>query len=1109
MMKNLHIKNVLPCKLQLILYLFAIHLIFAQSIPSNTRLTQINTLRGSALNLVESTDTHTYHIGTVGAEIGFDSFNNPSVGKDDLYVLKSNTSDGTNVWMKTFNAGSKGVISPKKVYVDSNNSVFIFAQFSGSIKVAGKTIVSNGTDDTFLIKLDQNGNALWINLFNNTDRSFIYNIKFANDSTDLYMIYSQNHLVRMSSTGYIIFNNSYSPGTDLRGIALKNNNIYIAGLSVNSSEVFGTETIIGRQGFIIKGDKNANFNASMQTTGGAIAGADISDIAFDSGGNLLLTGYNSSSIGLTTESGYWTYTFNPNSNFENNRLYQYTAKIDSNLASVSFFRTSTPISTDAIYGIQSRSFSAKLIPYGTSGSFRNIISLGFFDGRNNITNFTLSNGVNITVANAGAGKYQFLGSYDNSGVFDNGVQKQLGGVDSPILAASGNAYIETTRGNRLFTTKAYLIPSNNIAWTKQKTSSIGGSLSSQFSQHLNSSKNEMFFSAIVEGKANFFGKDVNNFTGIKSRYVTRLGSDLLPKWFARFHVDSGQSELNISKDFACVDKDDNFVFLANTSGLTSTFIDAAGNFIDFQQPADNSSKAIIKLDKNGILVWSKQLTSSFAATVYAAVTTDSKGDVYIMGTTTANLKIDGNIITTSGSNNIFLIKISKTGNVLYSKSYQNISAYTFLPTFDAQDNLYIFTEPYGNGNNYVFDGITVTTNAYQLDHIMLKFDSSGNVIWGKNFYGNATRESYSWPNDVVFDGVDFLLSGSYYTDQNDDFVGLDLANIPRVYPTLTYIPFFAKITTSGNVLWQKPVHSNFVSQGNYSNFDVDENKNMYIYTYAKDKISFNGLEYSFDENNGNKILMKIDTSGNLKYFKRADINFASGSLIDVIGEDKINVSGFTSSYNFLNYPINNKYASNLYVATFGNLDSYYLTPTKDYLQLNNIVMENNPDNANTFSFDLINNVDWNAISDQSWLNLSFLSLTDKNNFKNTISGNGDAKIIMSASTNNTGVNRSATVLVSGTGVDSKSIIVTQSFILATGETKTFLTTLYPNPTSDVLNIETKQDISKIEIYDLSGRLLKTSGRKDKQISVSNLNKGMYLIKLHTESGVINSKFIKN
>ena len=58
-------------------------------------------------------------------------------------------------------------------------------------------------------------------------------------------------------------------------------------------------------------------------------------------------------------------------------------------------------------------------------------------------------------------------------------------------------------------------------------------------------------------------------------------------------------------------------------------------------------------------------------------------------------------------------------------------------------------------------------------------------------------------------------------------------------------------------------------------------------------------------------------------------------------------------------------------------------------------------------------------------------------------------------------------------------------------------------------LDAKQKISKVEIFDMSGRLLKTADGKDKKVSVAQLNKGIYIILLHTENGVVNSKFIKN
>lgn len=70
-------------------------------------------------------------------------------------------------------------------------------------------------------------------------------------------------------------------------------------------------------------------------------------------------------------------------------------------------------------------------------------------------------------------------------------------------------------------------------------------------------------------------------------------------------------------------------------------------------------------------------------------------------------------------------------------------------------------------------------------------------------------------------------------------------------------------------------------------------------------------------------------------------------------------------------------------------------------------------------------------------------------------------------------------------------------------------TLYPNPTTDVLNITSKNGLnaSEIRITDLSGKVVKVQ-RDALTINVSNLAAGTYLIDITTNQGKASSKFIK-
>ena len=73
--------------------------------------------------------------------------------------------------------------------------------------------------------------------------------------------------------------------------------------------------------------------------------------------------------------------------------------------------------------------------------------------------------------------------------------------------------------------------------------------------------------------------------------------------------------------------------------------------------------------------------------------------------------------------------------------------------------------------------------------------------------------------------------------------------------------------------------------------------------------------------------------------------------------------------------------------------------------------------------------------------------------------------------------------------------------------------LYPNPVSDYLSIETNHVIKLLEIYDLQGRLQKTLtplvGSSLQKIDISALNSGVYVIRIGLKSGaVIDKKIIK-
>src|SRR5690554_1207691 len=69
---------------------------------------------------------------------------------------------------------------------------------------------------------------------------------------------------------------------------------------------------------------------------------------------------------------------------------------------------------------------------------------------------------------------------------------------------------------------------------------------------------------------------------------------------------------------------------------------------------------------------------------------------------------------------------------------------------------------------------------------------------------------------------------------------------------------------------------------------------------------------------------------------------------------------------------------------------------------------------------------------------------------------------------------------------------------------------YPNPTTDYFNITSEALIQSVELYDVSGRLVRTSLVNDfeSKQNINNLNNGVYILKIKTQQGEITGKIIK-
>lgn len=67
---------------------------------------------------------------------------------------------------------------------------------------------------------------------------------------------------------------------------------------------------------------------------------------------------------------------------------------------------------------------------------------------------------------------------------------------------------------------------------------------------------------------------------------------------------------------------------------------------------------------------------------------------------------------------------------------------------------------------------------------------------------------------------------------------------------------------------------------------------------------------------------------------------------------------------------------------------------------------------------------------------------------------------------------------------------------------------YPNPAGDVINIASDKEIIKVEIFDISGRIVASQNGNEKKVDVAFLASGNYLLKVYDSEKMSVGRFVK-
>lgn len=142
---------------------------------------------------------------------------------------------------------------------------------------------------------------------------------------------------------------------------------------------------------------------------------------------------------------------------------------------------------------------------------------------------------------------------------------------------------------------------------------------------------------------------------------------------------------------------------------------------------------VVKVDVAGNQVWEKSFGGSQIDEA-RSITKTSDGNYLITGESRSN---DINITNSNGAADIWLIKISDAGNLIWQKSYGGSSFDVSRDITSTLDDGYVIV---GSSRSQDID---VDTNQGQNDVWILKINNSGDLQWQKSFGGTEIDFAYS------------------------------------------------------------------------------------------------------------------------------------------------------------------------------------------------------------------------------------------------------------------------------------------------------------------------------------------------------------------------------
>ncbi len=274
---------------------------------------------------------------------------------------------------------------------------------------------------------------------------------------------------------------------------------------------------------------------------------------------------------------------------------------------------------------------------------------------------------------------------------------------------------------------------------------------------------------------------------------------------------------------------------------------------------------IVKYDASGNVLWAKNAGGTGIGAYGWSISNDVSGNVFLTGFFHDPAITFGNItVNNSGFNNrnIFIAKYDANGNAIWAKNVGSLYTYG--------SGLSICND--ANGNVFItgsFAGPTITIGTYTLtnaggnsdsDLFIVKYDSSGNVIWAKNVGG--TGGEIGWGISTDANGNVFI-TGEF----SSATVAFGTTMLTKTLFGGGGDIFIAKYDGNGNALWAKSCGSTGGDQGR--GISIDTSGNVFITGSFQGPTITVGTTTLTNSGYNDIIVAKYDNNGNELWARNA------------------------------------------------------------------------------------------------------------------------------------------------------------------------------------------------------------------------------------------------